>query len=179
MTTTPDSQGDTALARAERALRIRRATRDDFDACFAIQKAADLLAFPHIFPAERFPFPDDAVRERWRVNLDSADRACFVALDGAGIIGHAVLIGEQFDSIAVTPEWWGRGVGSVLHDAVLAHAAEKACARLQLWVLEANDRARRFYTARNWVLDGRSMKAPFPPHPTELGYARDILDFAR
>ncbi len=70
--------------------RIRPARFDDLNACFSVQKAADLAAFPHIFPPDRFAFPAEEVMERWRENLSHRDRACWVFDDDDQIVGTAV-----------------------------------------------------------------------------------------
>lgn len=149
---------------------IRPARSDDLDACFAVQRAADLAAFPHIFPPDRFAFPAEEVRERWLENLSHRDRACWVVEDDDQIIGTAVLIGSTFDSIAVAPQKWGTGAAHALYSTVLKHAQSQGVERLDLWVMEQNTRARRFYAARGWKTDGRIKELPFPPHPLLVGY---------
>ena len=68
------------------------------------------------------------------------------------------------------PAEWGRGAGAALHDE--AHALlRRDGAIAHLWVLEANERARRFYEARGWREDGGRSRSEFPPHPLELRYA--------
>ena len=52
--------------RAHRRRVIRQSGRDEAETHFAIQRAACVDAFPDIFPPEEYPFPDDAIRERWR-----------------------------------------------------------------------------------------------------------------
>lgn len=152
---------------------IRRAHIDDLEACVAVQKSADLAAFPHIFPPEQFPFPDDDVRARWHDNLTNADRYCILAEDEGGVVGTAVLIGDLFDSIAVVPERWGTDVAGRLYHEIIVVAKRRGLGSLQLWVLEKNLRARRFYQARGWRLDGRTKRLPFPPRPDLVGYTLD------
>jgi ribosomal protein S18 acetylase RimI-like enzyme len=57
-------------------------------------------------------------------------------------------------AIYVLPEWWGRGAGRLL----MAHAVRTLAAAglddITLWVLEANQRARRFYAATGFRPDG-------------------------
>lgn len=149
---------------------IRRARLDDLDACFAVQKSADLAAFSHIFPSEHFPFPDDEVLARWRDNLTDSRRYCIVAEDDQTVVGTAVLIGDLFDSIAVVPDRWGSGVAGDLYEAIIARARMQGLARLHLWVMEANERARRLYGSRGWKPDGRKRELPFAPHPILIGY---------
>ena len=51
----------------------------------------------------------------------------------------------------VLPSQWGRGVGSALHDAALSLLGEAGYDMAWLWVLAANDRARRMYERRGWT----------------------------
>lgn len=61
--------------------------------------------------------------------------------------------GEVY-AIYVLPECWERGLGrNLLRHAerdLLAHGYDEAT----LWVLESNERARRFYEAAGWQFDG-------------------------
>jgi GNAT superfamily N-acetyltransferase len=49
---------------------------------------------------------------------------------------------------------WGRGGGQALIAAALRTLAEAGFTTAVLWVLDANERARRFYEAGGWALDG-------------------------
>lgn len=51
-------------------------------------------------------------------------------------------------SLYVLPDCEGRGFGTMLLDAALAGLAEDGFDRVYLWVLEKNERARRFYERR-------------------------------
>jgi hypothetical protein len=41
-------------------------------------------------------------------------------------------------------------------------------------VLEDNARARRFYERRGWRPDGTDRIVPFPPHPLDVGYTKEL-----
>ena len=69
------------------------------------------------------------------------------------------------------PAEWGRGAGAALHDEAVALLRSDGASIAQLWVLEENERARRFYEARGWRDDGGRSRSEFPPHPLELRYA--------
>ncbi|MEZ5245728.1 MAG: GNAT family N-acetyltransferase [Acidimicrobiales bacterium] len=57
-------------------------------------------------------------------------------------------------AIYLDPGAWRRGVGSALLDAGVDRLRVEETAPIVLWVLEGNERARRFYEARGWRLDG-------------------------
>ena len=78
------------------------------------------------------------------------------AAGGRVMAGYAGLMfvpgGTQADvlTIAVTREYWGRGVGSALLGALLAAAAERGCVEVFLEVREDNPRARGLYLRRGF-----------------------------
>jgi GNAT superfamily N-acetyltransferase len=73
----------------------------------------------------------------------------------------------------VVPERWGSGVADTLHEAALAALD---CAEVQLWVLEDNARARRFYERHGWRANGEERVVEYPPHPLDVGYSLRLED---
>lgn len=59
-------------------------------------------------------------------------------------------------SLYVAPTSQGAGIGAVLVDAVERRLAAAGASTAHLWAFAANERGRRFYTARGWVLDGET-----------------------
>ena len=138
--------------------------RDDFELLAEIQEAASLAGLAHIYPPERFPFPREAVLERWRGYTGEI----FVDPDGRGFsaIGDGWLNG-----LYVRPEAWGTGVAGELHDRAVAALRAAGERQARLWVLEENARARRFYERRGWSPDGSTRVVESPPHPLDIGYS--------
>jgi ribosomal protein S18 acetylase RimI-like enzyme len=69
-------------------------------------------------------------------------------------------IGELY-AIYVSPGRWGTGAGRALMDACRRALAADGYCEFRLWVLEANDRARRFYERAGMAADGaREMYTP-------------------
>lgn len=149
---------------------IREARRDEAETLAAIQQAASLAALAHIFPPERYPFPVDAVRERWRNALADPGLTVLVAERDGEVAGVAACRPEWLDGLYVVPASWGEGVGWRLHDEVLARLRAGGSTSCHLWVLEHNDRARRFYERLGWRENGETRAVPFPPHPIDVGY---------
>ena len=141
--------------------------RDDFELLAEIQEQASLAGLAHVYPPERYPFPTEAVRERWR----TADDEILVDPQGRGF---AAVTGEWLNGMYVRPEAWGTGVAAELHDRAVEALRANGVERARLWVLEHNDRARRFYERRGWAADGTSRVVEFPPHPLDLGYALQL-----
>jgi GNAT superfamily N-acetyltransferase len=74
--------------------------------------------------------------------------------DGAGPVIPGVC---HVSHVFVLPGYWGRGVGGMLVDTVLADARRLGYARIQLWTFEAYERAERLYSGRGFRHTGRTM----------------------
>jgi GNAT superfamily N-acetyltransferase len=57
----------------------------------------------------------------------------------------------ELHALHVVPAQWGHGIGSALHDGALDVLAGAGYDTAWLWVLAANDRARRMYERRGWT----------------------------
>lgn len=51
----------------------------------------------------------------------------------------------------VLPEWWGRGVAPLLHDAAIDEMRSQGYRRARLFTPSRHARARRFYERRGWA----------------------------
>ena len=152
------------------ALAIRTAGPDEAETLFAIHKESAMTAYAEIFPPDRYRFPDAEMREVWDGALRDAETAVLLAERAGRPVGLVSVSPGWLRNLFVVPAEWGRGAGAALHDeavALLRRHGPKAC----LWVLEENERARRFYKARGWRDDGARSRSEFPPYPVELRYA--------
>jgi GNAT superfamily N-acetyltransferase len=152
-----------------------RATVEDAELCFGIARAAAIAGFQDVFPPDRYEFPADAIRANWISALTDPEGETYIAFEdneGVGVVsvGHGVL-----QTLYVMPEFWGRGIGSTLHDLALDRLREATVREAHLWTLTENHRARAFYEKRGWSLTGRTRVVPFPPHPIDVEYARSTL----
>jgi GNAT superfamily N-acetyltransferase len=87
--------------------------------------------------------------------------------EGGGITGFAWfgpsrdsdadprVTGEVF-AIYAAPNAWGTGAGRALMGSAVAELARLGYADVVLWVLDGNERARRFYALAGWEEDGAS-----------------------
>jgi GNAT superfamily N-acetyltransferase len=162
--------GESARVRRAAPL-IREARPDEAEALAAIQRDASIAALGHIFPPELYPFPFEAVRERWQESVAEPELEVLVAEEEGAPIGVAGSRADWLDGLYVLPEWWSRGVGRLLHDDVLERQRASGGTECHLWVLEHNDRARAFYGRLGWQENGDSRVVPFPPHPLDIGYS--------
>ncbi len=139
----------------------------DFRLLAEIQEAASLAGLAHIFPPDEYPFPRAEVLARWR----DYDGEVFVDEEG---LGFAATGEEWLNGLYVRPEAWGSGVAGRLHDRAVAALRAAGVTTARLWVLEHNERARRFYERRGWYLDGTVREVPFPPNPIDVGYSLEL-----
>jgi GNAT superfamily N-acetyltransferase len=152
-------------------LSIRAARPDEAETLFAIHRESAMAAYVEIFPPDHYRFPDAEMREVWVRALRDGDTAVVIAERAGSPVGFASLSAGWLRNLFVLPAEWGRGAGAALHDEAVALLRRYGGAIAQLWVLEANERARRFYGARGWRDDGGRSRSEFPPHPVELRYA--------
>ncbi|WP_223766646.1 GNAT family N-acetyltransferase [Streptomyces huiliensis] len=82
--------------------------------------------------------------------------------------------GELY-ALYVRPALIGTGVGRALCAAALESARERGDARLGLWVLRENARARRFYARAGFAADGAERVDPVDGEPLrEVRYVRGL-----
>jgi ribosomal protein S18 acetylase RimI-like enzyme len=91
-------------------------------------------------------------RRRRLVAVDGEHIAGFVAF-GPNEAGLNESVGEVY-AIYLDPAYWGRGVGRALMDAAVEGLRRDGLTSAVLWVLETNERAKRFYRIAGWRPDG-------------------------
>jgi ribosomal protein S18 acetylase RimI-like enzyme len=137
---------------------IRLARPEDIDGIAVVHAGAWQAAYPGILPARTLQaFTVDNRRKYWsgiRLGDPARERPVFVAIDGGSVVGFAVCGPPRdrdmpFDAelyvLNVDPGHWRRGVGRRLFAHCVDHLAGRGHANVYLWVLVANERARRFY----------------------------------
>jgi ribosomal protein S18 acetylase RimI-like enzyme len=117
-----------------------------------------------------------------RIEMHRRYPSTFVAEVDGEIVGF-VAVGRSRDedaegelyAIYVHPQHWGTGVGRDLIAAGEQRLREDGQKRAVLWVLEDNPRARRFYEAAGWTLDGsRRPIAISGVEVPEVRYAKEL-----
>lgn len=152
---------------------IRRGDVRDLELVFTIQREASLSGFAAVFPPDRFPYPDEAVREELRQQLEDTENVALVDDDGRGfaLVGH-----DWLQKLYVRERAWGTGLAQELHAAALETLRRQGVRSASLWCLAENRRARHFYEKHGWRLNGTERIVPFPPHPLDVGYSIDLRD---
>jgi ribosomal protein S18 acetylase RimI-like enzyme len=146
---------------------IRAATVDDAEAIAEVNVASWRWAYDGLLPASVLDaLSVEARAAEWGAMITGpvCDVSVATAADGrvVGFVnigasrdgdGASPGTGELF-ALYVLPEGVGTGVGR----ALLRHAESRlraaGCTRATLWVLETNERGRRFYERHGWSFDG-------------------------
>jgi len=153
---------------------VRAARPDEADTLLAIQREAAVDAFAHVYPPERYPFPDDAIREVWAEALADPEVEVYVAEMEGDAVG-AVSVGRGYlSTLYVLPGLQGQGVGSALHDLALERLRAQGVREARLWTLSENDSGRRFYERRGWRLTDETRVVPYPPNPLDVSYTIEL-----
>ncbi len=132
-------------------------------------------------------FPDEwldrlTVEDRlplWERHLSDDDSATLVAEIDEVVLGFALLGPDRDDrsrgeirAIYLDPLAWRRGIGRALMFASEEMLSERF-PTANLWVLDQNERARRFYEAVGWTADGTSKEMLiFGRDATEVRYSK-------
>lgn len=149
---------------------IRRATLQDAGRIAEIHVRSWQGGYRGLLPQDYLDGLDPAQRLPFRIrSLEAADWSrggCLVvAHPGGELAGFAdfgatrdseddpARVGEVF-AIYLAPSAWGQGLGRALMTAALRHLAAAGYHEATLWVLDTNERARRFYDAAGFAPDG-------------------------
>lgn len=129
-----------------------------------IHAATVAVAYRPFFPAGSTPPTADELTEEWVSRLaDPTAVALLATVDGqpaGSVVARADrrFPGGELAALHVLPSQWGKRIGSVLHDAALDLLTGAGHDMAWLWVLAANDRARRMYERRGWTARPDTMK---------------------
>lgn len=143
----------------------------------AVHHATITVAYRGYFPGS----PPPAIAElqaTWTARLaDPTAVALLASRDGqpaGSVMARAdPQFGEgQLVGLHVLPLAWGQGIGSALHDAALASLSKAGYRTAGLWVIAANQRARRMYENRGWSLRPGTQQVAYGV--TEVRYGREL-----
>jgi GNAT superfamily N-acetyltransferase len=115
------------------------------------------VAYRRFFPAESPPPTVTELCDVWTARLADPTAAVLMArVDGRPVgsvltRADAQCPGGELAALHVLPAEWGQRIGSELHNAALAELAKAGHETAWLWVIAANERARRMYERRGWT----------------------------
>ncbi|SDF21403.1 Protein N-acetyltransferase, RimJ/RimL family [Blastococcus aurantiacus] len=149
---------------------LRRMTPADLPELLDGQRRGAVLGLADVFDQTAHPFPLEEIRDRWVAELQDRSIAAYVVTRaGGGVLGFAARRGDELLHFGTSPETWGSGLATWLHDALLRTYPPEV-RRLRLWVFGDNRRARRLYEKLGWTATGRQRRTSYPPHPLLLEY---------
>jgi GNAT superfamily N-acetyltransferase len=112
--------------------------------------------------------PEDRATRYTFGDADSRAPSTIVALEDDVIVGFATVgacdepeganVGALL-ALYVDPVVWRRGVGTFLMASARKELAARGFSEAILWLLEGNERARRFYIGDGWAPEGRERAA--------------------
>jgi RimJ/RimL family protein N-acetyltransferase len=150
---------------------FRPAVQADLTALVALQEAGAVAALAHVFPQDRYPFPREAILERWTAELQEPTISVYMSTDQAAgrVNGFAARRDDELLHFGTAVSTWGTGLASALHDA-LVDTFPQDLDRIWLRVFDENHRARRFWAKLGWQPTGKVSRSPFAPHPVLVEY---------
>lgn len=115
--------------------------------------------------------------------LASPRGACFIAFDGeipcglfllgpscdADFLDHAEIV-----SFYTLEEYWGKGLAKEMMSAALEAVRRAGYRHVMLWVMQENQRARRFYEKSGFQAGGREKGSSFAGYVVEVRYLYDL-----
>ncbi len=146
-------------------IQLRTASQDDANAIAVVHVESWRAAYRGEIPDGILDALEVAEREkRWVRHLASPVVTTMVATDNGAIVGFCSLrptrdAGQdeavaEIPTIYVLASHWSRGVGRLLCEGALTEARRRGFESVTLWVLGSNERARAFYEALGFRLDG-------------------------
>lgn len=139
-------------------MEIRKVTQaDDFDAISRIYSLSWKTAYKGIVPQQ---YLDGLSETRWSDMLASDSWDSLVVVVDGKYIGTSSFCPARDEfmygsgeiiSIYLLPDYFGRGYGKLLLNAVVSELAKLGYSQIYLWVLEDNVRARTFYERNGFL----------------------------
>src|SRR5262245_40038040 len=145
-------------------------TVDDLPALIDLQQAGAIVGLAEVFPQDLYPFPRQAIIDRWQAEIGDPEIETYVGVDDVGrIVGFAATTGSELLHFGTAIDTWGDGTASELHDVVVESLRGRD-GQLTLFVFADNRRGRRFYDKHGWQPTGATKTGDFPPYAVLLEY---------
>jgi ribosomal protein S18 acetylase RimI-like enzyme len=169
---------------------LRPATPADAAALAKMHVASWHQAYRGIVPDSHLQeFTAERQTERFCESLASHAEETYVAESGGQVLGFLTLgdcrdpnadrqtTGEIW-GIYLSPDHWRKGIGRFLCTQSENMLVSRGCSFATLWVLEANDQARRFYEAMGFATDGETKQVELGAPLTAIRYRKELKSVA-
>lgn len=147
-------------------MNVRRATAEDAPALARVHVESWRAAYRGLIPDSfLLEFIPRRREESFRQSLDEGSEETHLVEVGHEVVGFFTVGGArdldleakctgEIWGIYVSPGYWRRGIGRKLAGEALRSLKSRGYENAVLWVLEGNERARKFYEAIGFRLDG-------------------------
>lgn len=146
-------------------MKIVRATVDRAEDIGYVHAMSWRQAYHGMVPKEFLDnFTPEKRADSYRKTLPTSQEEYYVAYLNGQPMGMLVFGKSQDDdadesvgeihAIYLLADYWDKGYGRQLMDFAVNRLKELSCCKVTLWVMEENNRARRFYERYGFVLDG-------------------------
>lgn len=143
---------------------------DDIPSVLDVQHPAAVAGLSEVFPQDEYPFPRQAIAERWLAEVGDQDTSCFVICREGQVAGFAAVRADEVLHFGVALDEWGSGLAAAAHDEIVDVLRTRGVSRARLRVYAANPRGRRFWERLGWRPTGESSRGSMPPHAELLTY---------
>ena len=156
----------------ETGLRIRRARPHESAVLTRIERATSKLNLAHVFPADQFPYPTDAVAKRWRQLLHDRSSRVHILEWFDKPVGYVAFNADTILHLGVDPKHLRRGYGSALLEFASLEIFDAGISVAQAWVLVDNHAARAFFRSHGWRDTPERRDCKYLPRPKQLKMMR-------
>lgn len=156
----------------ETGLRIRRARPHESALLTRVERATSKACLAHIFPADTFPYPTNAVAKRWRQLLHDRSSRVHVLDRLEKPVGYVAFNADTILHLGVDPKHQRRGYGSALLEFASLEIFDAGRSEAQVWVLVENHGARAFFRWHGWRDTADRRDCRYPPQPLQLKMVR-------
>lgn len=150
---------------------IRTATLNDDRSIATIHVLTWQCAYKGIVPGDYLDrLSIDQKTQTWRKQLEHPkdNTHTFVAEKDGVVVGWCTAgvsrdtnvskdTGELY-GIYMHPDYINQGIGSELMEYALSILKEEGYKKATLWVLDSNEKSRKFYEKNNWKIEGKTKK---------------------
>ena len=153
---------------------LREMVAADVPEVVGVQEPAAVAGLSAVFPQDRFPFPRQAIADRWLAEVAETGTHCFVIDQDGSVAGFAAVRGDEVLHFGVALEEWGSGLAVVAHDELLDIMRGHGATRAWLNVYAGNARGLRFWQRLGWTPTGARERGSFPPYAELLTYEKAL-----
>lgn len=165
-------------------LTIRNATAVDIPGIADVHVRTSQSAYRGLVPEDALTamIPEDPLPMWERLLTDPPDMYGVLVAESAGRLAGFCSFGPardgeafELDTIYVDPAAQGPGAGTTLLHAAEAAMQDARATSAELWVLEGNQHAQRFYRKHGWKSDGRIKDdVLFGAHVREVRFRKSL-----